>query len=68
MDGEVVVIGPGGKPDFQALRRNSTKLLAKAPDCLHYVEHFDNDPREVMEAACRLGLEGIVSKKADSPI
>ena len=25
IDGEVVVIGPGGKPDFQALRRNLNK-------------------------------------------
>src|SRR3954464_8366869 len=25
LDGEVVVIGPGGKPDFQALRRNLNK-------------------------------------------
>lgn len=101
LDGEVVVIGPGGKPDFQALRRNLNKhspdlqdyafdllelngkdlrsqplierksalarLLAKAPDWVRYVEHFETDPRQVMGAACRLGLEGIVSKKADSP-
>jgi bifunctional non-homologous end joining protein LigD len=100
LDGEVVVIGPGGKPDFQALRRNLNKhsaelqyyafdllelngkdlrsrplierkaalekLLARAPDGIRYVEHFERDPREVIEAACRLGLEGIVSKKADS--
>jgi bifunctional non-homologous end joining protein LigD len=101
LDGEVVVIGPGGKPDFQALRRNLNKhsrdlryyafdllelngkdlrdrplaerkfalakLLAKAPDRIHYVEHFETNPRRVMEAACRLGLEGVVSKKRDSP-
>lgn len=33
------------------------KLLAKAPERIHYVEHFEADPRQVMEAACRLGLE-----------
>lgn len=100
IDGEVVVIGPGGKPDFQALRRNLNKhsaalqyyafdllelngkdlrarpllerkvalekLLAHGPDRLRYVEHFETDPRQVIEAACNLGLEGIVSKKADS--
>src|SRR5579883_62178 len=100
LDGEVVVIGPGGKPDFQALRRNLNKhspdlqycafdllelngkdlrgrplierkaalakLLAKAPDRVRYVEHFETDPRQVMEAACKLGLEGVVSKKTDS--
>src|SRR4051812_19878439 len=101
LDGEVVVIGPGGKPDFQALRRNLNKhsgelqyfafdllelngkdlrarplverkaalqkLLARAPDRVRYIEHFENDPREVIAAACRLGLEGVVSKRADSP-
>jgi bifunctional non-homologous end joining protein LigD len=100
LDGEVVVIGPGGKPDFQALRRNLNKdspelqyyvfdllelngkdlrtrplverkaalqkLLKRAPDHIRFVEHFTTDPEEVIEAACRLGLEGIVSKKADS--
>jgi DNA ligase D-like protein (predicted polymerase) len=101
IDGEVVVIGPGGKPDFQALRRNLDKhskdlqyyafdllelngkdfrgrplierkaalekLLARVPDRIRYVEHFDTDPRQVMQAACDLGLEGIVSKRTDSP-
>lgn len=100
IDGEVVVIGPGGKPDFQALRRNLNKrspelqyyafdlleldgkdlrsrplterkallqkLLARAPDRVRYVEHFAAEPQPVLEAACRLGLEGIVSKKAAS--
>jgi len=100
LDGEVVVIGPGGKPDFQALRRNLNKhsqdltyyafdllelngkdlrgwplierkaalekLLVRAPDRVRYVEHFDSDAGDVMRAACKLGLEGIVSKKADS--
>src|SRR6185503_7158784 len=101
LDGEVVVIGPGGKPDFQALRRNLNKhsaalqyyafdllelngkdlrarplverkaalekLLARAPDRIRYVEHFETDPHQVIKAACELGLEGIVSKKANSP-
>src|SRR3954452_17115617 len=101
LDGEVVVIGPGGKPDFQALRRNLNKhsgelqyfafdllelngkdlrarplverkaalqkLLARAPEGVRYIEHFQNDPHEVIAAACRLGLEGVVSNKVDSP-
>jgi len=101
LDGEVVVIGPRGKPDFQALRRELgvrsdrlqyyafdlleldgedlrprplldrkaqlEKLLRRAPKAIRYVEHYDNDAREVMAQACEMGLEGIVSKKADSP-
>src|SRR5690348_3451248 len=33
---------------------------------IRYVEHFNTDPRQVIEAACRLGLEGVVSKRVDS--
>src|SRR3954466_6865848 len=101
LDGEAVVLGKHGKPDFQDLRRNLgkhsadlqyfvfdllelngqdlrdrplverkamlQKLLANAPKKIRYVEYFENDPREVIAAACKHGLEGIVSKKADSP-
>jgi bifunctional non-homologous end joining protein LigD len=101
LDGEVVVLGQQGKPDFQDLRRNLgkhsrdlqyfafdlleldgkdlrdrplverkaklEKLLARAPDRIRYVEYFENNPKEVIAAACKHGLEGIVSKKADAP-
>jgi bifunctional non-homologous end joining protein LigD len=34
---------------------------------LQYVEHTEGDGVEMFKAVCKLGLEGIVSKKLDSP-
>jgi bifunctional non-homologous end joining protein LigD len=42
-------------------------LLRGAPDQLQYVEHMKGDSRLIVEHACKLGLEGIVSKQVDSP-
>ena len=101
LDGEVVVLGPSGRADFQALRRElgqpkSRKLLYQAFDLLWldgqdlrnqpllrrkerlkalladvhaqlvYVDHFEGGGEKVYEHACRMQLEGIVSKRADS--
>jgi bifunctional non-homologous end joining protein LigD len=102
-DGEVVVAGPGGKADFQALQNilaglktgnlvyyafdilycaghdvtssplvERKKLLKKlfesflAPSSLIYGDYIQGDGDRVFEQACRLGTEGIVSKRADS--
>lgn len=41
-------------------------LLARAPSpILRYAEHLDGGGAAVLREACRLGLEGIVSKRAD---
>ena len=45
-------------------------FLAKSgkPDpLLRFVEHFDTGGDAVLQSACRLSLEGIVSKRADAP-
>jgi bifunctional non-homologous end joining protein LigD len=43
------------------------KLIAAAKtDWLHYSESFD-DGLELLKAADRLGLEGVVSKRRDAP-
>jgi bifunctional non-homologous end joining protein LigD len=42
-------------------------LLAGAPAILRATDGFAGDGREVFREACRLGLEGIVSKRADEP-
>ena len=34
---------------------------------IRYVEHFTNGGDAVLQSACRLELEGIISKKADAP-
>jgi bifunctional non-homologous end joining protein LigD len=43
-------------------------LLSKAGDDrrLRFVEHFETGGDAVLKSACKLSLEGIVSKKADS--
>jgi bifunctional non-homologous end joining protein LigD len=34
---------------------------------IQYVEHSENDGIKIFQAICKLGLEGIVSKKLDAP-
>ena len=102
IDGEVVVLGKTGLPDYQALERelgkpNSERLIFYAFDLLHlngrdlreqplskrkaalgkllkktaptltFADHLDISGKDVFEHACRLGLEGIVSKRTDAP-
>jgi ATP-dependent DNA ligase len=43
------------------------KLLAKAPAGIQYNEHVEGDGQIVFEHACKLGLEGIVSKHREHP-
>jgi bifunctional non-homologous end joining protein LigD len=42
-------------------------LLQGAPDSLVYVEAFDQPGEAMLRSACRIGLEGIVSKRTGSP-
>jgi bifunctional non-homologous end joining protein LigD len=43
------------------------KLLARAPAGIVYNEHTDEDGDTVFRDACKLGLEGIVSKRLTAP-
>jgi bifunctional non-homologous end joining protein LigD len=43
------------------------KLLARRSDGVQLVEHLEGDGATIFAHACRLGLEGIVCKRADSP-
>ena len=45
------------------------QLLADADEDarLRFVEHFENGGEAVLRSACRLSLEGIVSKRGDAP-
>ncbi|MBZ9799426.1 DNA ligase D [Mesorhizobium sp. ES1-4] len=102
IDGEAVVLGETGLPDYQALERElgnprSPRLIFYAFDLLHlngsdlrqqpllerkaalekllkgsaptltYAEHLEVSGKDMFAHACRMGLEGIVSKLADSP-
>ncbi len=43
------------------------KLLRRSGQGIQYVEHVEGDGGEMYEAACKLGLEGIVSKRLTAP-
>jgi ATP-dependent DNA ligase len=47
----------------EALRR----ILMRSRDGIQYVEHTKRDGDKLFEAVCKLGLEGIVSKRITSP-
>ena len=47
-------------------KRRLKALLGRKGEDLQFVEHLEGDGAEIFTAACRLGLEGIVSKRADS--
>src|SRR3954468_6892717 len=42
-------------------------VLRKAPTTIAYVDYLQEDGARVFEQACRMGLEGIVAKRADAP-
>ena len=46
-------------------KRRLRKLLRRPQRGLQYVEHFDGCGVKMFEHVCRLGLEGIVSKRID---
>ncbi|MBV9814013.1 MAG: non-homologous end-joining DNA ligase, partial [Acetobacteraceae bacterium] len=42
-------------------------LLADAPPLFIYVDYLEDDGQRAFEHACRMGLEGLVAKRKDSP-
>ncbi len=50
-------------------RKRALAGLLKSPKTgvLRYSEHLDGDGQEMLDKACELGLEGIISKRADKP-
>jgi len=42
-------------------------VLRKSRGGIQYVEHTEGDGAEMFKAICKLGLEGIVSKKLNAP-
>jgi bifunctional non-homologous end joining protein LigD len=43
------------------------KLLFRSRDGIQYVEHAEDHGDKLFAAVCKLGLEGIVSKKLNAP-
>ena len=54
-------------PPLSQRRKQLVRLLRKAKPSIRLSEHIAEDGPLVFAHACRLGLEGIVSKKIDAP-
>ena len=49
-------------------KQRLARLIGKAKqNAIRFVEHLTDDGAVVFEHACRMGLEGIVSKRVDAP-
>ncbi|MBZ7927288.1 DNA ligase D (plasmid) [Ensifer adhaerens] len=64
----------GGGEDLRSMRlverkHRLKKLLAQASDDprIRYVEHFESGGEAVLRSACKLHLEGVISKQVDAP-
>ncbi len=103
LDGEIVLLGKDGAPDFAALQNafDSSRVeeiryfvfdlpfyngfdlrqsalyerrellrkvlaLSNSPQ-IQFSEEFEGEGREIFESACKMGLEGIIGKRRDSP-
>jgi bifunctional non-homologous end joining protein LigD len=50
-----------------ARKARLAELMAEAPAALRYSDHLTGDGPRFLAECCRLGLEGVVSKRADRP-
>lgn len=55
-----------GEP-LKLRKQRLERLLRHAADGLRYSEHLAEDGGDMLRHACRLSLEGLVSKRADAP-
>lgn len=53
--------------DLATRRSRLHACFTDAPGRLHFSESFDADGQSVLESACKMGLEGIMAKRLDSP-
>jgi hypothetical protein len=62
---------PGGadlrSPPLIERKRRLARLIGKAKHAIRFVEHLTDDGPTVFDHVCRMGLEGIVSKRTDTP-
>jgi bifunctional non-homologous end joining protein LigD len=51
---------------LSARKEKLKSLLAKVPHGFLYADHLEADPEDVFAQGCKMGLEGIVSKRRDA--
>ena len=62
--------GTDWRPRHLADRKTRLQQIlteARAPTTLRFVEHFETGGDAILQSACRMSLEGIVSKRLDAP-
>ncbi|WP_425993981.1 DNA ligase D [Caulobacter sp. DWR1-3-2b1] len=52
---------------LEARKARLKTAVAKAPANIRYVDHFVTSGDAVLRSACRMDLEGVISKKLDAP-
>jgi bifunctional non-homologous end joining protein LigD len=75
IDGEAVACEGNGMPSFDRIRyrRHDARVflyafdLTRAGHGVWFNDHIEEEGETVFRHACKLGLEGIVSKRRDSP-
>jgi len=55
------------RPAALELRKSKLEKLLARNDGMRFSEHLDGDGAIVFKHACKLGLEGVVSKRRDLP-
>jgi bifunctional non-homologous end joining protein LigD len=50
----------------ESAKQKLEKILARTQG-MRFSEHLDDDGESIFEQACKMGLEGIVSKRRDFP-
>jgi ATP-dependent DNA ligase len=63
----LAIDGTDIRRDWLEDRRAKLNTLLAKPDGIRFCEHFDGDGERMFAEACKLGLEGIVSKRRDAP-
>lgn len=103
LDGEIVVLGDNGAPNFNALQKSFDRktsaagityfvfdvpwfegydlrqsalsdrrqllkafLEAKGTEHVRFSADFEGNPADILGSACRMGLEGVIAKRADA--
>src|SRR5262249_25146647 len=62
LNGDDLMLDP-----LEGRKETLAMILAKAGSGMRFNEHMEGDGETVFRHACKLGLEGIVSKRKDSP-
>jgi bifunctional non-homologous end joining protein LigD len=67
IDGEACALDKEGAPDFAGLQAALSEGRTQDLIFFVFVEHLETAGADVLASACKMGLEGIISKRRDAP-